>query len=303
MDRRSLFRSAAVAAAGMGLTAASLPATAQEEATSLAGLTPPGQRRGGFLQINGARIFYQLAGQGQPMLLIHGYPLSGALFIRVRQRLAQRYRVITPDLRGYGNSTAPSLPDTIQGYATDMLGLMNTLGIERAYIGGMSMGGPIVLEMYRQAPQRFSGMILIDTIAAMASPAEAGMWRGVAAMAYRGGVAAVIPQVDHFFLTGAARLVRPEEDAYLRLVQGQASKQGAIGGAIALARRPDYTGLLGNIGVPTRVLVGAEDDVYPIEIARQVAGAIRGARLTIIPRAAHAAIFEAPELAAAAILG
>ncbi|WP_034359157.1 alpha/beta fold hydrolase, partial [Deinococcus phoenicis] len=121
----------------------------------------------GFLDVNGARIHYVSVGQGTPMLLLHGYPLSGELFSRNRAALAAAgYRVITIDHRGYGQSVAPaSDPGSLQTYASDALAVMDQLKVPKAIIGGMSMGGPIVFEMYRTAPQRFMGMILIDTIA------------------------------------------------------------------------------------------------------------------------------------------
>lgn len=129
--------------------------------------------REGSAEINGATIHYTVSGQGSPILLIHGYPLSGELFSRNRVALSGSHQVITMDLRGFGQSSAPvSDPGSLQSYARDALGLLDTLNIQKAVIGGMSMGGPVVFEMYRAAPERFSGMILIDTVANPASLVE-----------------------------------------------------------------------------------------------------------------------------------
>jgi pimeloyl-ACP methyl ester carboxylesterase len=264
-------------------------------------LQAPAQRIGEFAEVNGARIFYEARGNGPAMLLLHGYPLSGALFARVREALQSDYKVITLDHRGYGKSEAPGTPDSVDVYAKDALAVMDKLGIDKAIIGGMSMGGPIALSMYRQAPQRFSGLILIDTIAAAASPAEAGLWNGVADMIRAGNMEAVIKTLMPDMLTGQTRMAQKPVVDYLETVMKQASREGAIGGAIALAKRPDASSMLGQIKVPTLIMVGLTDAVYSFEISRRMHEAIPNSKLAIIPGASHAAVFEAPGHAAAAI--
>lgn len=135
-----------------------------------AGLPVPGQRKGRFLQHNGAKIFYQTFGKGEPIVLLHGYPLSGALFAGVVDKLSQDHLVVLIDHRGYGQSTAPDDKGSVEIYADDALAVLDELKLDKATIGGMSMGGPIVFAMHKKAPDRFSGMILIDTTAAKASP-------------------------------------------------------------------------------------------------------------------------------------
>lgn len=139
-------------------------------------------RQEGMLSINGAQIHYVSQGSGTPMLLLHGYPLSGELFARNRDALsAAGYRVITIDHRGYGQSTAPaSEPGSLQVYAQDALTVMDQLNVPKAIIGGMSMGGPIAFEMYRTAPERFLGLILINTLANPAGIVEQNIWKGMA---------------------------------------------------------------------------------------------------------------------------
>ena len=104
------------------------------------------------------RIFYQSTGQGEPMTLLHAYPLWGTLFSRVRGEFSRRSRVMTLDQRGYGMSEAPEVPgSSIAVYAQDSLDVMRQLNVPQAIIGGMFMGGPIVFEMYQRAPERFRG--------------------------------------------------------------------------------------------------------------------------------------------------
>lgn len=99
--------------------------------------------------------------------------------------MSDRYQVITLDRRGFGDSTAPNGAGSIELYARDMLALMDELGVSQAIIGGHSMGGIITQEMYRQAPERFLGMLLLDTVAAAPSIIERNLWLGSARQSRR----------------------------------------------------------------------------------------------------------------------
>lgn len=264
-------------------------------------LQTPSERVGEYVEVDGARIFYEVAGDGPPMLLLHGYPLSGALFARVREPLEEDFTVITVDHRGYGLSEAPGVPDSVEVYASDALAVLDHLGFEEAIIGGMSMGGPITFSMYEMAPERFTGMVLIDTTAAPASPPEAGLWRGIEEVIAAKGLDPIITALIPDMLTGETRLTEPAVSDYLREVMQGATVEAGRGGALALAQRPDFTGLLGEIDVPTLILVGTEDSLYPIQVARDMAASISDSSLAIIPGGSHAAIFEAPGRSAAAI--
>lgn len=275
--------------------------TDQLSVPDVSALPVPAEREGAHAEVNGARIFYQATGDGPALLLLHGYPLSGAMFGRVRGALEEDWTVITLDHRGYGLSDTPDVPGSIEVYAEDALAVLDHLDIEQAAIGGMSMGGPITLSMYRMAPDRFSGMILIDTTAAAAGPPEAGLWRGVETVIEGNGLAPIIPALLPDMLTGVTRLSEPAYADYLTQVMQGATVEAGQGGAIALAERPDFTDLLGEIEVPVLVVVGVEDALYAVEVSRDMAGSIPNATLAILPGGSHAAVFEAAGNAAAAI--
>lgn len=144
---------AATAAASPALAqaqSAPAPAAPVPSADSVSSLPQPDARKGDYFEHDGAKIFYQTAGSGSPIFLVHGYPLSGALFGRVVSPLSQSHTLVTPDLRGYGLSHAPGVTSSVEVYADDILALMDKLGLKKAVIGGMSMGGPVVLAMYRR---------------------------------------------------------------------------------------------------------------------------------------------------------
>ncbi len=255
----------------------------------------------GFVELNDARIYYERTGDGPAMVLVHGYPLSGGLFRDNRDALDDDYTVVTLDLRGYGQSTAPDSSATIETYAQDVLDVMTALDVDEALIGGMSMGGPIVFEMYRRAPERFRGMILIDTTPAPATPAEAGLWRGVANQARQQGVASLVPFLIKDMLTGRTRMEEPALAAYLSGIIEEASLEAAVAGANALRTRPDSRPTLPTIDVPTLILTGVEDSIYPFETARDLDAAIPNSTLSLPSGAAHAAIIEAADRANEAI--
>ena len=261
-------------------------------------------RTEGMLNVNGAQIHYVSVGQGTPMLLLHGYPLSGELFSRNRDALAAAgYRVITIDHRGYGRSVAPANnPGDLKTYAADALGVMDQLGVPKAIIGGMSMGGPIAFEMWRTAPQRFSGLILINTIANPAGIVEQHIWKGMAEKASTFGAQSLAPELLKDMLTGQTRMNRPADAAFLTGIVKQATVAADVAGATVLATRPDAVPTLRTITVPTLIIEGVEDTVYPPEFSMKIMQNVPGSKLVLIPGAAHAAIFEKADAANRAII-
>ena len=274
--------------------ALALPASAQTAAERL-DLPEPSAREGRTVSVNGAEIFVRDTGEGDVVMLLHGYPLSGALFERVRDALDDGHRVVTIDHRGYGASSAPGVVEEVATYAEDALAVMAELGIEEAAIGGMSMGGPIAFEMYRQDPSVFSAMMLIDTNHMPAGAIETGIWRGVETALGDGGKEAVITFLLPNMLTGETRLVtEPAAADYLQRAMEQSSEDGFLGGARVLAGRPDSTETLEGVEVPVLVIVGREDTLYPVAVAEAMAEAAPEGELVVVPGAAHAAVFEAP---------
>ena len=260
------------------------------------------QRQGAYADINGARIIYQVAGQGTPLLLIHGFPLSGQLYQGQLAGLSKYFTVITPDLRGFGKSLAPDGNGSIQTYAQDMLALLDHLGVQTAIIGGHSMGGQITLEMYKEQPARFAGMLLIDTDPMAASFVEKGQWQGYREQGANAGVSSIVPIIEPQLLTGVTRALDSAKSTTMMNILAEASVNGVLGGGQALATRPDYTGLLGSIAVPTLVVIGLEDPVYAFPVSQMTKAAIPNAQLAVILGASHASIFERPGLANQAIL-
>ncbi|MGI4747452.1 MAG: alpha/beta fold hydrolase [Janthinobacterium lividum] len=284
----------------LGLAVAA-PALAQQLPT-VAQAQAADTRQGSYFDAYGSTIFYQVSGSGTPLVLIHGYPLSGALFSYQQAALSSRFTVITLDLPGFGKSSpavggngSPAL------YARYVLALMDHLNLPKAIIGGHSMGGIITEELYREAPSRFSGMILIDTVAQAAPIVEQAEWAGYAIQSARQGVPSVLPNIVPMLLTGNTLLTQPAAGTAIQDIIAEASESGMVIGAEALALRPDYTSLLSTIAVPALVVEGVDDGVYPFPIAQAIQTSIPGSTLSLIPNAAHVSIFEQPDAANQAI--
>ena len=249
----------------------------------------------GSVQVGGATIAYRVQGHGPALMLVHGYPLSGELFAKNRAALSRRYTVVTPDLRGFGSSSTPDTKGGVELYAKDMLAVMDHLHVRKAIIGGMSMGGPVVLEMYREAPQRFRGMILIDSVAAPASPPEQGQWPGFGKLAEQKGTAAMIPILMPQMLTTKTRMSDPALVKFIGGIVKKGSVKAAVGGGSTLADRPDSRPTLAHVKVPVLLVVGMDDPLYAVELQKMMQKSRPGTKLVVVPGAAHAAIIEKPE--------
>ncbi|MGY2895740.1 alpha/beta fold hydrolase [Deinococcus sp. UYEF24] len=257
----------------------------------------------GTVNVGPYKVFFKSEGTGKPMLLIHGYPLSGELFKDNRAALAKAgFQVITVDLPGFGKSTTPDMNASIENYARVVLAAMDAMGLKQATVGGMSMGGMTLLQMYKMAPSRFNGLVFIDTTADPAGVAEAASWRGNAEQAKAMGSASLAPGLLPRMLTGADRMSKPAQVAFLTSLVSQASVNGSVGGGNALAARPDANPILATIKVPTLLVFGLEDNVTPIELAMKMQKGIAGSKLVLIPGGGHATTFEKASATNAAII-
>ena len=163
------------------------------------------------------------------------------------------------------------------------------------------MGGIIIQEIYREAPQRFLGMILIDTVATGASQIEQGEWAGYAFQATNGGVSSIIDTITPQLLTGATRSNDPTATTAIEDIIAEASVAGAQAGAETLAIRPDYTPQLATTAVPVLIVEGRDDPVYGFPIAQALSQQVLHGTLALIPGASHLSIYERPKMANKAI--
>jgi pimeloyl-ACP methyl ester carboxylesterase len=116
------------------------------------------------IQANGATFHVARAGKGPPLLLLHGWPEFWFAWEPVMQRLADRYTLLAPDLRGFGDSDKPSGPYGPDSHVADILALLETLGVKRTGTVGHDVGGPVILSLARKAPDRAAGLFFFDFV-------------------------------------------------------------------------------------------------------------------------------------------
>lgn len=254
--------------------------------------------QGPYATVDGMKIFYRMEGQGQPIILIHGYPLNDNLFKNQLRKLSQHYKVITPDLPGFGHSEANGDDATLQMYAKAMFGLMDKLGIQKAVIGGHSMGGMTAIEMYKMHPERFDGLILIDTAAIAAPLPRKMLWKGYAQLGQQSDHDKVMTMLlPGEMLSDHTRMHKKQIVREAKQMIREASENGIVGGGKALANRPDNSDVLSDVDVPTLIIVGSEDPITPIAIAKKMHNAIDDSQLAIIKGGSHLAVLEKPQQA------
>jgi 3-oxoadipate enol-lactonase len=249
-------------------------------------------------------LSYADEGPGPAVVLLHGYPLSRAMWAEQIPSLGAIYRVIAPDLRGHGNSPAPEGIYTIDEMADDVIETLDRLHIpEQVVLGGLSMGGYVALSIILRYPERVRALLLIDTQAG-ADSTEAAAGREVTAKAVleANSAAPIVDGMIARLFSPVFRDHRPEKVEPLRTVMAQTTPRGIAGALRGMAKRPDRRADLAKIAVPTLVLVGEVDVITPPAVAKSLAEAIPGAQLDVIPGAGHMAPYENPSVANTVIL-
>jgi 3-oxoadipate enol-lactonase len=251
--------------------------------------------------IEGAVIEYDARGEGPAVLLLHAFPLGLFMWDAQVEALAATHRVVRFDARGFGGSAPGDGALTMERIADDGAALLDHLGIERAVVGGCSMGGYAAFAFVRRHPQRLTGLVLQDTRAG-ADTAEARANRAtLAAKVLVEGASAAAEAFLPKLVGETTRRDRPDLVASLRERILATSPPGIANALSGLAARADSRETLPTIAVPTLVLVGAEDVLTPPPEAATMAAAIPRARLDVIPGAGHLSNLENPAAANAAL--
>jgi pimeloyl-ACP methyl ester carboxylesterase len=238
--------------------------------------------------------FDDTGGNGVPLVLVHGFPLDRTVWTAQATGLAGAARVIAPDLRGFGESPMPDGPATMYDYAADVAALLDALSIERAVIGGVSMGGYVAFAFRRLFPGRVTALVLVDTRPGPDSPEARRARDDAAAVARTEGVAAVAARMLPKMLAPETAEKRPEVQRSLHALMARQSRAGVVAALAAMRDRPDSTPDLARIAVPTLVVAGAEDALIAPSESEAMAKAIPGARLAMIAGAGHLPNWEAP---------
>ena len=256
-----MLKPAAVLMAALLGAVSSGPAAAQSAA--------PGRT----LRVNGIKMYVEIRGTGDPLVLLHGFGSCGKGWGAIADSLAARYQLIVPDLRGHGRSTNPSGSFTHRQSALDVYALLDQLRVTRFKAMGISTGGMTLLHMATQQKDRIDAMVLIGATTEFPEPARAIMRRVVAD--------SLPPPVRQMFSECATR-----GDPQVRELAGQFARF-----------RDSYDDmnftapLLGTIRARTLIVHGDRDEFFPVDIPVRMYRTIPEAALWIIPRGDHVPIF------------
>ena len=205
-------------------------------------------------------ISYDDCGEGPAVLLVHGFPLNRQMWQAQVAPVAQAgYRVITPDLRGFGASYAPPDGYSIDVFADDLIALLDALDIQRAAVCGMSMGGYILLDLLERYPQRVSAAGFIATKSSADDEAGRARRSAMAAQAETFGASPIIKNFAELLFAPETMHSNPELIAQVTSWMRATPPSALAGGLLAMRDRKDYTPLLPGFPHPSLVIVGSED--------------------------------------------
>ena len=223
------------------------------------------------------------------LVLIHAFPLSGAMWgHEVRALRDAADPIIAPSLPGFGGTAVPRGDATMDDYADSVVAAMDAAKVERAAVAGLSMGGYVAFAMWRRHRDRIERLFLADTRAEADTEDAREKRLRLAALIREHGIEALLKTPPPWLRKGS-----PFWDPLLKMIRGQ-TPNGVAQGSVAMAYRPDSRPDLPTIDATTAVVVGEEDEITPLELAKVMSDAIPNATLSIIPAAGHLANIEAP---------
>jgi len=243
----------------------------------------------------GAEIGFDIAGNGPPVVLLHPFPVCREFWLPIAEFLSTRYRLIMPDLRGHGDSGLGEGPATMAKHAGDVARVMTAAGVECAPIVGVSIGGYVIFEFWRQFRDRVSALVLCNTKAGADSPeARAGRLQAAEDVLQKGTEVffeGMIPKV----LAETTRRSRPDlVDGALGMMR-RMSPEDVAGVQRGMADRPDSIPTAQTVSVPTLIITGNEDTATGVPEADVMKQNIRGSQMKVVTKAGHYSPWEQPQ--------
>jgi pimeloyl-ACP methyl ester carboxylesterase len=229
------------------------------------------------------------------LVLIHGFPLSARMWEPQLALAELGWRLIIPNLRGFDDGPAGRSATSMDDYSGDVIDLLDSLHVEQAVIGGLSMGGYVTFALLRNAGSYFHGLVLADTKSQADTPEGVQARQRMRTLVAEKGPGAVAEEMLPRLLGETTRKQRPELVEHVRsiiLANGAETISAAI---TAMMTRPDSTSMLHAIKLPTLVVVGEEDTLTPPPLSVEMHQAIHGSELVRIPAAGHMPNLEQPD--------
>lgn len=248
------------------------------------------------LRSDDAEIFYEIRGDGPPVVLLHPFPCDREFWLPVAAALESRYRLIVPDLRGHGDSEIGEGPALMAKHARDVARVLDAAGVGKAAFVGCSIGGYILFEFWRRFRERVTSLVLCNTRPqADSAEARANRLKAAATVLEQGTepfIESMIPK-----LIGRTTLAtRPDLVDGARAMMRKMSAEDISQVQRGMAERPDSVADLKTIDVPTLIAMGEEDVLATAADGELMRQNIAGSQLRVIPKAGHYAPWEQPEV-------
>jgi 3-oxoadipate enol-lactonase len=242
-----------------------------------------------------AEIFYQILGDGAPVVLLHPFPVHHEFWLPVAQAIQGRYRLILPDLRGHGASGIGNGPATMERHAEDLVHVLDDAGLGRAVFIGVSIGGYVLFEFLRRYHNRVSALVLCNTKPQADTPEARAIRLQSAADVLERGTEIFFESMLPKLIGKSTHTARPDLVlGALRMMRKMSAEDVAMVQR-GMADRPDSVSSLAAIKVPTLILTGDEDVMTGVAEAEVMRKNIAGSQMKIIAKAGHYSAWERPD--------
>lgn len=243
------------------------------------------------------KIAFEEHGVGFPVVLLHAFPLSRKMWSpQIEAITAENFRLILPDLRGFGETTNFADINSLEDMAKDVAELLDNLQIDQAIIGGLSMGGYVAFNLFRLNPERCSALVLCDTnCSADTEEKRESRYQLIEKIEEKGSPALIDKMLPNLI---GEFTKQNNEDLVADLTRTfmETNPQAAIAALRGMAERRDNTEILSEIKVPTILIFGEDDSITDVNTAQKMNEQITFSNLSIIKNAGHYSNLEQPEL-------
>ena len=248
-------------------------------------------------KLSEVEVIYDDTGSGEPVVFVHGHPFNRSMWAPQTQAVADMpRRVVAADLRGYGDSDVVPGVTLLSTFADDVVELLDHLGIDKATIVGLSMGGQIVMDLYSRFPERVSALVLSDTFPDAETETGVRSRMELADTLVKEGMSAYAASEISQMVGPKTLAARGQVADHVKTMMLETPPAGAAAALRGRALRHDYVKTLSTIDVPVLIVVGRDDEFTPVADAQRMHDIVPDSRLAVIEDAGHVPNLEQPEV-------
>jgi 3-oxoadipate enol-lactonase len=247
-------------------------------------------------------VHFHDVGQGESLLLVHGFPLDHSMWRHQLNSLSQHFRLIVPDLAGFGRSVRYTEIESTQTFAEDLIELLDYLDLARVHFCGLSMGGYIGWQFWKHHSDRLDRLIACNTRAAADSETVARGRRVTAQTVRNEGVQKLADEMVKKLFAPANQTQKSGEVSQIHNVILETNPETIVQSLLAMAARPDATPWLEQIEHPVLFVAGTEDQITPADEMKENAERVKSSQFALLPDSGHLSPLENPDAFNEAIL-